>query len=107
VSWNNNAATGPVSTLIVLNGFSYRGQSVATTKQFFGKQGQNGRILYLEFTSDGTVSSNTTGNPTKIALTTAVVGGNVLPLFNSASTVRGLFVRKSGAISLVDDATGF
>jgi hypothetical protein len=29
------------------------------------------------------------------------------PRFNNASTARGLFVRKTGAISLVDEATGF
>lgn len=107
VAWNNNVATGPVSTLITLTGFSYRGQSNATATQFFGRQGQNGRVHYLEFGPDGAVVSNTTGNPTKIALTTAVLGGNALPSFNNASTVRGLFVRRNGAIALVDQATGF
>jgi prepilin-type N-terminal cleavage/methylation domain-containing protein len=107
VAWNNNAATGPVSTLTVLTGFSYRGQLNATTNQFFGTQSQSGRILYLEFASDGTVSSNTSGNPTKIALTTAELRPNAFPLFNNAGSVRGLFVRRSGSISLVDLATGF
>jgi hypothetical protein len=106
VTWNNTVATGPVSTLTVANGFNYRGQSAGTTLQFFGAQGQSGRILYLEFAPDGTIVSPAT-SPTKIALATAIVGGNVLPLFNNASGVRGLFVRKSGAVSLVADATGF
>lgn len=107
VAWNNNAATGPVSTLTLVTGFNYRGQSAGTTLQFFGTQGLSGRMYYLEFAADGTVTSNATGNPTKIALTTAVLGGNVLPKFNSATTVRGLFVRKSGAVSMVDEANGF
>lgn len=107
VVWNNNVATGPVSTLTTATGFSYRGQSTATANQFFGRQGATGRIHYLEFTFDGTVVSNTTGNPTKIALATAVLGINALPKFNNASAVRGIFVRKTGSVSLVDSATGF
>ena len=108
VTWQNNAATGPVSTLSTATGFSYRGQSnPAAALQFFGRQGQNGRIHFLEFAPDGTVVSNTTGNPTKIALTTAVLGINALPRFNNANSVRGLFVRRSGSVSLVNSATGF
>jgi hypothetical protein len=107
VTWNNNAATGPVSQLLTATGFSYRGQSSANTNQFFGRQNGSGRIHYLEFGPDGMVSSNSTGNPTKIALTTAVLGGNVLPQFSNASTVRGLFVRRAGSISYVNSATGF
>ncbi len=107
VTWNNNAAIGPVSTLLTETGFSYRGQTNATAAQFFGRQGQSGRIYYLAFGPDGTVASNTSGNPTKIALTTAVLSGNAPPQFNNASTVRGLFVRRSGSISTVDSATGF
>jgi hypothetical protein len=105
--WNNNAATGPVSTLMVQTSFNYRGQTSATVNQFFGVSGQSGRILYLEFAHDGTVVSNTSGNPTKIALSTAILGGNVLPLFYNTSGVRGLLVRKTGAVSLVNVATGF
>jgi hypothetical protein len=112
VTWNNNVATGPVSTLTVLNSFNYVGQSPvagrASAAQFFGTSGQSGRVFYLEFDSTGTVTSPvSTTSPTKIALTTAVLGGNTLPLFNNANGVRGLFVRKTGAISQVDDATGF
>ena len=107
-TWNNNVAIGPVSTLTVANGFSYRGQTGATANQFFGVQGQSGRILYLEFDHTGAVISPApSGTPTKIALSTAILGGNALPLFNNANGVRGLFVRKSGAVALVDEATGF
>lgn len=106
-NWNNNVATGPVSTLVTATGFSYFGQSAANASQFFGAQNQSGRIHYLEFSSDGTVASNPSGNPTKIALATAILGINTPPLFNNAFGVRGLFVRKSGAVSLVDEATAF
>ncbi|MGH7943473.1 MAG: pilus assembly FimT family protein [Opitutaceae bacterium] len=106
-TWNNAVATGPVSTLSVQTGFNYRGQSAATVNQFFGVNGQSARILYLEFAPDGIVTSNATGNPTKIALSTAIVGGNALPLFNNKDGVRGMFVRKTGAVSLVNVATGF
>ncbi|MBL9190508.1 MAG: type II secretion system protein [Opitutaceae bacterium] len=104
VTWNNNAATGPVSTLTQLAGFSYRGQAdPRAPTQFFGEQGRSGTVLFIEFSADGTV----TPNPTKIALATAVVAANAIPRFNNASGVRGLHVRRSGAISLVNDATGF
>jgi type II secretory pathway pseudopilin PulG len=101
VAWNNNVATGPVSTLVVATGFSYRGQATANATQFFGVQGQNGRILYVEFGPDGSVT------PTKIAVTTAVMRAGNTPQFNNASGVRGLWVRRSGAISFVNDATSF
>lgn len=111
VVWNNNIQTGPVSTLQALNGFSYRGASAGNVLQFFGRQGQSGRILHLDFDSNGSViapvAGGATGNVLKIALTTAVLSGNALPTFNNASGVRGLFIRRSGAISLVDTATGF
>lgn len=110
VTWNNNATTGPVSTLSTATGFSTIGQSVVaggrTTAQYFGTTG-SGRIFYLEFDSTGTVVSNLTSNPTRIALTTAVTEPSVPPKFNNANRVRGLFIRKSGAISLVNDATSF
>lgn len=108
VAWNNNVAMGPVSTLTIATGFNYRGQVNATASQFFGVQGQNGRILYLEMDQTGAVISPApSANPVKIALTTAILGGNALPQFNNASGVRGLIVRRSGAISLVDGSTGF
>ncbi len=107
VTWNNNVATGPVSTLVRATGFSYFGSATATARQFFGANGQTGTILYLQFAPDGTVSSNPTGNPTKIALATAVLSPSALPQFNNAFGVRGLFVRRTGAVSLVNEATAF
>lgn len=111
VTWNNAVATGPVSIFApqILSGFTL---SVATTGpvrpggQLFGGTG-GGRAYYLEFGPDGTVTSNATGNPTKIALATAVLAPSTLPKFNNAFGVRGIVVRKSGAISLVDEAGGF
>jgi type II secretory pathway pseudopilin PulG len=111
VTWNNNVATGPVSTLVAQNSFSYFGRNTGTsfdTSQFFAVPRQSGRILYLEFDQTGAVISPApSANPVKIALTTAILGGNALPQFNNASGVRGLIVRRSGAVSLVDGSTGF
>lgn len=108
VTWNNNIAMGPVSTLSIATGFNYRGQTTATASQFFGVQGQNGRILFLEMDQTGAVVTPApSGNPVKIAIATAVPNGNAPPQFNNASGVRGLIVRRSGAISLVDVSTGF
>ncbi len=110
VTWNNNTATGPVSTLNTATGFSMIGQSVLpggrSNAQYFGVSG-SGRVLYLEFDGTGAVVSNTSANPTKIALTTAVLAPNALPQFNNANGVRGLLIRKSGGISFVNDATSF
>ena len=114
VTWVNTPATGPVSTLSQQRNFSVSGQSAAANTpggrpapgQLFGGTG-GGTVYYLEFAADGTVSSNITGNPTKIAIATAVLGPAAIPQFNNASGVRGLFVRKTGAVSLVNDATGF
>lgn len=107
VAWNNNAATGPVSTLRRTTGFSYFGSASANTRQFFGTAGRTGTVLDLQFAPDGTVASNPTGNPTKIALATAVLSPSALPRFNNAFGVRGLFVRRTGAVSLVNGATAF
>lgn len=109
-TWNNNVATGPVSTLTQLNSFNYRGQVTATATQFFGVSGQNGRILYLDFQSDGTAVQPTgvpAGTPIKIALTTGVLSTSTTPRFNNAGAVRGLFIRRTGAIAYVNSATGF
>lgn len=106
VSWNNNAAIGPVSTALVTQqtGFAYAGQNGQNANQYFGTIG-NGRVHYLEFAPDGTIVTGT--NPKKIALTTAVLAANALPQFNNAYAVRGLVLRPTGAISLVDEANGF
>jgi prepilin-type N-terminal cleavage/methylation domain-containing protein len=105
-NWVNNPAQGPVSTGLVTQnaGFAYAGQSGRPANLYFGRQG-NGRIHYLEFGPDGRIVS--TGNPTKIALAPAVLSGNALPQFYSANTVRGLIIRRTGAVSLVNSATGF
>jgi type II secretory pathway pseudopilin PulG len=110
-NWNNDVATGPVSTLTVAAGFSYGGQPPVNGRpgalQFFGVQGLSGRVLYLEFGADGTVTSVANATPVKIALTTAVLTSGALPKFTNASGVRGLLVRKTGATSFVNDATSF
>ncbi len=105
VAWNQNAATGPVSTLNLTN-MSYRGQSGSTTLQHFGETGAARAVRYLEFGPDGNVTMPA-GNLFKIALATANLSTTAFPLFNDANAVRGLFIRRSGAVSLVDTATGF
>lgn len=107
VVWNNNVATGPVSVFspTILTNFNIRSQ-VGGQNQIFGGVG-GGRAYYLEFDPTGAITTNATANPTKIALTTAVLAASAVPRFNNASAVRGLFVRKSGAISFVNEATGF
>ena len=109
-NWNNAVATGPVSTFEVRTGFFYRGQSGGTATQFFGRTGANGRVLVLKFAPDGTATlpiGQRPGTPIKIAVATATLGVNALPRFNNAFGVRGLFIRKTGAVSLVNNATGF
>jgi type II secretory pathway pseudopilin PulG len=104
-SWNNNAVTGPVSTLQVTN-MSYLGQA-AGRAQFFGLLGGSGRVMYLQFDPTGATVPNPTSPPTKIALATAILKPNAVPTFNNAFGVRGIIVRKTGAISFVNDSTSF
>ncbi|MDO8542867.1 MAG: prepilin-type N-terminal cleavage/methylation domain-containing protein [Opitutaceae bacterium] len=106
VTWNNNRNMGPVSTALqTLDSFSYASQSNQPANRYFGTTRTNGRVHFLQFAADGTV---TTGqNPSKIALTTAVLAANALPQFNNNRAVRGLLIRRTGAISLVDESTGF
>ena len=107
VTWNNNVAMGPVSTLSVQAAFSYRGHGASgPANQFFGTTG-TGRVFFLEFDPTGTVASAAPNAPTKIALTTAVLASNALPQFNNANAVRGVRIRRTGAVSLVDEANGF
>jgi len=105
VTWNNNIANGPVSVLTAESAFNIRGQ-INGANQLFGGTG-GGRVYYLQFDATGAVTSNLSANPTKIALTTAVLSAAAVPRFNNANGVRGLLIRKTGAISLVNEATGF
>lgn len=107
VTWNNTIATGPVSTLGTINSFNYFGRVGGVAKQFFGVQGGSGRVFTLDFDQTGAVVSATSTGAVKVALTTAVLATSSVPKFNNASAVRGLIVRKTGAVSLVNDATGF
>ncbi|MBI5768968.1 MAG: hypothetical protein HZA93_14325 [Verrucomicrobia bacterium] len=110
VTWNNTAATGPVSAMMSLASTNYVGRQGGNVRQFFGTQGTSGRVFYLTFSPDGTVSEPSNAPVIKIALTTAVLNPTVQPArpkFNNREGVRGLFIRKSGAISFVNDATSF
>lgn len=105
VTWNNNAATGPVSNVEVDSSFHYLGHAAATMHQFFGVAGAAGRVFHLEFGPDGRIQQAGT-DPAKIALTIGAPGGDA-PQFNRPHAVRGVIVRRSGAITRVNDPTGF
>lgn len=109
-AWNNTIATGPVSVMTLSNSFNYFSRLGGTQRQFFGTPGGTGRVFYLGFGPDGTVNDPLNASVIKVALTTAVLNPTVQPArpkFNNPSGVRGLFIRKSGAISFVNDATSF
>lgn len=110
-NWNNDVATGPVSTLTDVGGFSYSGQPPVNGQrgatQFFGVQGQSGRVLYVEFAPDGTVASPVNVPVVKIVVATSVLTAGALPKFTNPSGVRGLLLRKTGATAFVNDATSF
>jgi len=63
-------------------------------------------VFDLQFTADGTVLP--TPSPyLKLAVTTGTPSAANRPAFNNAGAVRGLIVRPSGAVSYVNDPTGF
>ncbi len=65
-----------------------------------------GTVFFLQFNPDGSLSP--AANPyIKLALTTGGFAANNLPAFNNANAVRGLIIRPSGAVSFVNDASGF
>jgi prepilin-type N-terminal cleavage/methylation domain-containing protein len=111
VSWSNNAATGPVSSLRFDRSFGCLGQSPAAGRpaaiQYFGTHGRAGPAYFLEFGPDGTAVSGFATNANRIALSTAVLSANAPPQFNNPNAVRGLTVRRAGAVSLVHEAGGF
>ncbi len=62
-----------------------------------------GAAYYIEFSLDG----RTPANGFRIALSTAKQSSDLLPQFDNPAAVRGIVVRSSGAVTLVNDATGF
>lgn len=108
VNWNPDTVNGPISSLqTTAVNMSYRGQAGSTQTQYFGTTGQARPVYYIEFGPDGTVITPATG-PIKIALSPAIVSGNAVPTFTSNATVRGVTIRRTtGAMSMVNDATGF
>ena len=96
VAWPTNPA--PVSTPIGTG--TNPGQPTGTA--FNGA----GTVFYVEFKADG--SLNPAANPyIKLAVTTGALGTNNLPAFNNAAAVRGILIRPNGAVSYVNEATGF
>jgi prepilin-type N-terminal cleavage/methylation domain-containing protein len=104
VVWLTNPA--PVSTMTALNSFNYFGRAGAgAQRQFFGAANTSGRVFFIQFGPDGLVAQPASN--AKIAVATAVLSPAGIPKFNNPRGVRGAVLRRTGAISLVDDATGF
>eukprot|EP01012_Entosiphon_sulcatum_P053946 TRINITY_DN74348_c0_g1_i1.p2 TRINITY_DN74348_c0_g1~~TRINITY_DN74348_c0_g1_i1.p2 ORF type:complete len:157 (+),score=8.60 TRINITY_DN74348_c0_g1_i1:192-662(+) len=73
-----------------------------TGTAFFGVS----TVYFIEFKADG--SLNPAANPyTRLVVTTGALGTNNLPAFNNPYAVRGVLIRPNGAISYVNEATGF
>jgi len=96
VTWLTNPP--PLSTPIGTGG----NPNQPTGTAFFGAS----TVYFIEFKADG--SLNPTANPyTKLVVTTGALGTNNLPAFNNANAVRGILIRPNGAISYVNETTGF
>lgn len=96
VTWLTNPA--PLSTPLGTG---------TVTNQTAGSAFINGNpVFFVEFKADGTI--NPAANPyIRLVVTTGGLGTNNLPAFNNANAVRGLLIRPNGAISYVNEATGF
>jgi prepilin-type N-terminal cleavage/methylation domain-containing protein len=104
VVWLTEAA--PVSTLASQSSFHYSGRAGAGAEwQFFGQANATGPILFIQFGPDGLVSDPVNG--AKVALAAAVLDPAGVPKFNNRHGVRGILLRRSGSIALVDEPAGF
>ena len=105
------ASSAPVSTVTTLASFNYFGQLGANGRgvgpQFFGLTNTTGRVYYVEFGPDGSITSPANLNPGKIAVSTAILQPTAVPKFNNKDAVRGVILRKTGAVAMVNEATGF
>ncbi len=96
VAWPTNPA--PISAPLGTAGNPNQPNGTA----FFGAS----TVFFIEFKADG--SLNPAASPyTKLVVTTGALGTNNLPAFNNANAVRGIRIRANGAISYVNEATGF
>lgn len=102
VVWLRNPS--PVSTMRPQNSFNYFSR-VGGQRQFFGTPNSSGRVFYLQFGADGLVSDPAAN--AKIAVATAVLSPTGVPRFNNPRGVRGTILRRTGAIALVDEPSGF
>ncbi len=108
VNWSTDTVNGPTSSLATPTiNMSYRGQAGSPQLQYFGSTGQARPVYYIEFGPSGTVTVPASG-PIKIALSPAIVSGGAVPTFTNNATVRGVSIRRTtGAMSMVNEATGF
>ncbi|MCX6951197.1 MAG: hypothetical protein NTV51_03295 [Verrucomicrobia bacterium] len=97
VTWPTNPA--PVSNLTLAF-------SPSTTAAPVGTAFNRATTFYVGFSADGTVTP--TPNPyLKLVVTTGALSAGNLPAFNNPGAVRGILIRPNGAVSYVNDATGF
>jgi hypothetical protein len=96
VTWPANPA--PVSSFTNTSAF---------TGQPTGSPFANATAVYfLQFAADGTMTPAVTPY-FKIAVTTGGLSTTNLPSFNNQFAVRGLIIRPSGAVSYVNETSGF
>ncbi|MES2694672.1 MAG: type II secretion system protein [Verrucomicrobiota bacterium] len=108
VTWSVDTANGPFSTLTRIN-MTYRGQAgqaPAAQGQYFGSTGAARSVYYLQFGLSGTLTLPAAG-VAKIALSPAILSNSEFPRFTNNNTIRGISIRRTGAVTLVDEANGF
>ena len=64
-----------------------------------------GTVFFVEFKSDGTINPASTPY-TQLAVASGTLT-NSIPQFTNAASVRGILIRPTGAVSFVNEATGF
>ena len=86
---------------------SSRSSEVGSAQCRSSKTNTTGRVYYVEFGPDGSITSPANLNPGKIAVSTAILQPTAVPKFNNKDAVRGVILRKTGAVAMVNEATGF
>jgi len=103
-------AGAPISRLEIEDVFHCFGASpapgAASGAQYFGAAGRSGRVLFLEFAPDGSLASNGSDPSALLGLQIARPGDAAQAIVPHAA-VRGILVRRNGAISRLNDAGRF
>lgn len=100
VNWPVHSAAS--SMLMERHSFQYLGRAGAGAQfQYFDRPNSSGRILFLQFGSDGFVSNPPVG--ARIILAAARSDGTGPPRFTNPHDLRGVIVRRSGAVSIINN----